>query len=154
MYAAGGLIARAVQFAPQFLVISSFAAFTDPARTRRAVRDAALKMTAFGAAAVAGSALLGPMVVPLVLNSQFERTGELAWLFALLGTLLAVNQLLLAQRIARHDERAALGVWVAAGAFVAFSALWPDPTVASLASIGLGINLLLGLGLVLRTRGE
>jgi multidrug transporter EmrE-like cation transporter len=51
-----------------------------------------------------------------VLGQAYSRAGSTAAWFALLGLLLALNQLCLAYAVARHDEGAALAVW--AGVFL------------------------------------
>ncbi len=147
-YAAGALVTRAVQFAPQFVVLSAFAALTDAERSAAVLRVAAAKVAAIGLAATIAMLAVGPWLVPKVLGHQFAEVGGTAWLFALLGTLLATNQLLVAQRVARHDEVVAVGVWTAVGVLCAVVTLRPGGEVLTLVSIVVAINAALAAALV------
>ncbi len=149
-YAAGALVTRAVQFAPQFVVLSAFAALTDAERSAAVLRIAAAKVAAIGLAATLALLAIGPWLVPKVLGHQFAEVGGTAWLFALLGTLLAGNQLLVAQRVARHDEVVAVGVWAAVAVLCTVVLLRPGGEVLTLVSIVVGVNALLAAGLVTR----
>ena len=149
-YAAGALITRAVQFAPQFVVLSAFAALTDPERSRRVVTVAGTKVAAIGLSAVAVLALVGPWLVPAVLGAGFDRVGRVAWLYALLGTLLAVNQLLVAQRVARHDESIAWAVWTATVLLGVVVLGGVTHGIVSLVTAVLVVNVVLAAGLVWR----
>ena len=149
-YAAGALITRAVQFAPQFVVISAFAALTDAARSRKVLTVAGTKVAAIGLAAVAALAVVGPWLVPAVLGADFERVGRIAWLFALAGTLLALNQLLVAQRVARHDESIAWGVWAATGILGAAVLGGFTHGIVALVSLVLAVNVVLAAGMTWR----
>lgn len=141
LYAAGAMIARAVQFAPQFVALSAFAALTDAARTRQVLAVASAKVAAVGLAACLGLVVLGPWVVPLVFGEDFSDVGHLAWLFALIGTCLALNQLLVAQRVARHDEVVSVIVWLGTGLFGAAVVVWWHGSVLEVALAALGANL-------------
>jgi O-antigen/teichoic acid export membrane protein len=149
-YAAGALVTRAVQFAPQFVVLSVFAALTDSERSLAVLRVATAKVAAIGLAATVGMLALGPWLVPKVLGPRFAEVGGTAWLFALLGTLLAVNQLLVAQRVARHDEVVAVGVWATVGVLCSVVALRPAGEVLTLVTVVVALNAMLGAGLVAR----
>jgi len=143
LYAAGALITRAVQFAPQFVVLAAFAALTDARTTRRVLTTAAVKMLVIGLAASVVLLLVGRTLVPLVFGDEFSSIGEIAWLFALLGTLLALNQLLVAQRVARHDEAISGVVWLAGAVLAGGVLLWWGGSVLQVALAGLVVNLAL-----------
>lgn len=153
-YAAGALIARAVQFAPQFVVLSSFAALTDRDRSRQVLAIAAAKVAAIGTAAVVFMAVVGPWIVPAVFGADYRSIGRVAWIFALVGTLLAGNQLLVTQRVARHDESIAWAVWLAVlvlGAGALALATWATSAgVVALAVLVAVVNAVLATGLVWR----
>jgi O-antigen/teichoic acid export membrane protein len=150
LYAAGALITRAVQFAPQFVVLSVFAALTDARTTRRVLATAAAKMLLIGLSASVVLVVAGPTLVPLVFGDAFSYIGKVAWLFALLGTLLAVNQLLVAQRVARHDEVVSGVVWLGAAVLCGGVLLWWGGSVLQVVVAGLVVNLLLSLALMVR----
>ncbi|HEY3016210.1 MAG TPA: hypothetical protein VGJ41_13920 [Nocardioides sp.] len=147
LYAAGALITRAVQFAPQFVALSAFAQLTDPATSRRVLAVAAGKMSVMGLAATLFLVPVGPVVVPMVFGSEFAGVGHLAWLFAVLGTLLALNQLLVAQRVARHDEAIAGFVWLAAGSLCGVVLLLLGGSVVQVLVAGVTVNAVLAVGL-------
>jgi O-antigen/teichoic acid export membrane protein len=149
-YAAGALVTRAVQFAPQFVVLSAFASLTDAERSRRVLRIALAKVIAIGLFATTVLAAVGPWLVPKVLGSDFAEVGDHAWLFALIGTLLALSQLLVAQRVARHDERVAWGVWSAVAVLIIAVNLTAVSSFLGVATVVLVVNGCLGLGLGLR----
>jgi len=140
LYAAGALVIRAVMFAPQFVTMSSFAALTDARRSQRLLVVAAGKVAAIGVTAAAVLAVVGPWLVPAFLGQEFASIGEEAWVFAIVGTMLALNQLIVAQRIARHDEASATVLWLAAAALVAVVATWLHGSVLEVAIAGLLVN--------------
>ncbi|MFN8189644.1 MAG: hypothetical protein U0R78_04240 [Nocardioidaceae bacterium] len=149
-YAAGALVTRAVQFAPQFVVLSAFAALTDADRSRQVLRAATAKVAGIGLLAVLSLAALGPWLVPAVLGRDFAHVGHWAWLFALLGTLLAHNQLLVAQRVARHDEAIAWGIWATVLALAGAALVGAADSVVTLVMVVTIANALLAAGLVWR----
>jgi O-antigen/teichoic acid export membrane protein len=117
VYAAGALIARATQFAPQFVLLAAFSALADRRHGGLGLLSvAAAKVTVVGLTVVVTMALFGEDLVTMVLGQAYSRAGSTAAWFALLGLLLALNQLCLAYAVARHDEGAALAVW--AGVFL------------------------------------
>jgi len=150
LYSVGALIARAVQFAPQFLVVSTFTRFTDPAQARQALVRAGRQLLGIGGLAVVGAAVLGPLVIPVVFGRSYEELGHVAWAFAALGTFVALNQLLLSQRIAGQDERASVLVWGAAVVFTVGSFAVPGLTWVGLVALACGVNLALAATLAVR----
>ncbi len=158
LYSVGSLITRAVQFAPQFLVVSTFTLFANATRSQQLLRRAMVQLLAIGAVATAGAAVLGPTVIPLVLGHAYRELGHAAWGFAALGTLVALNQLLVAQRVARHDEPASLFVWGATALLTVGAVAWPDLTWTGLVALACAVNLALATALyaraTLRERGR
>lgn len=150
LYAAGALITRAVQWAPQFVAVAAFASFTDVTRSRAVLRVSAGKVIVMAGAAVLAMLLVGGPLVAAVLGNAYAGIGSLTWAFAGLGGLLAVNQLLLVQRIARGDEAAALPVWLAAVVFAVIVFLLPHPTVTDVLVVGCVANLSLSAALAVR----
>lgn len=152
LYSVGALITRAVQFAPQFLVVSTFTRFTDPATARRALVRASRQLLGIGGLAVVGAAVLGPLVIPVVFGHGYDQLGHVAWAFAALGTVLALNQLLLSQRIAGHDESASALVWAAAVVFAVGAFVLPGLSWVGLVGLAGGVNVVLAAGLAFRVR--
>jgi O-antigen/teichoic acid export membrane protein len=150
IYSAGALVARAVQFAPQFIVLASFARLTDVAASRAVLWRAGGRLIAIGLLATLGAAVTAPWAVRLVFGGGYRELAHVVWVFAVLGTLLALNQLLLSQRVARHDERAAVAVWLATVAFASAGALVPGLSPAGLVALACVANLALAAVLVAR----
>jgi O-antigen/teichoic acid export membrane protein len=120
-YALGAVVAKIAFWAPQFVVTMVFPRLVHTADPRRLLGGAALLVAGFGgllAAALAAAAALG-MTVP-VLGGGYAAAGPLLPLFALLGTGLALTQLLLFEGIAARDRRMN---WTVVGALAAETAL-------------------------------
>ena len=154
LYSAGALIARAVQFAPQYVVVTTFARFADAQETRAMLLRAVVRLAAIGALATVGAAALGSVLVPIVFGHGFRGLGHLAWGFAVLGSLLALNQLLVSQRVARHDEGAAVAVWAAAVVFVLVAIVLSDLSALRLLVLGCAVNTVLAAGLWVRASAK
>jgi O-antigen/teichoic acid export membrane protein len=83
---------------------------------RRRVVPLALGIcVAADAVVVLGCALFGPTVVGLVGGSAYADSSIPMWLFATVGSLLSVVQILLYSRIASADRWSTLLTWVAVG---------------------------------------
>jgi O-antigen/teichoic acid export membrane protein len=120
-YALGAVVAKIAFWAPQFVVTMVFPRLVHTADPRRLLGGAALLVAGFGgllAAGLAAAAALG-LTVP-VLGGGYAAAGPLLPLFALLGTGLALIQLLLFEGIAARDRRMN---WTVAGALAAETAL-------------------------------
>lgn len=109
VYAVGSVISRAALWLPQSVALIMFASLADSAHHRASARRAVLGVAAVGVLAVLATALLGPLVVAVVGGSRYHVLDSHAWLFALLGSLLALVQLaVLAGLAQRRVGRAAL----------------------------------------------
>ena len=129
-YAVGAVFAKIAFWLPQGVGMVLLPRLADAGTRRRSVGTAVAVVGAVGAPLVALTALLGDRALPLVGGSAYGGTlGGHAWLFALLGTLLATAQLLLYSGIAAADRFSVAAVWVATTAEVA--------AVAALAAAGL-----------------
>jgi O-antigen/teichoic acid export membrane protein len=120
-YALGAVVAKIAFWAPQFVVTMVFPRLVHAADPRRLLGGAALLVAGFGgllAAGLAAAAALGTTVP--VLGGGYAAAGPLLPLFALLGTGLALTQLLLFEGIAARDRRMN---WTVAGALAAETAL-------------------------------
>ena len=120
-YALGAVVAKIAFWAPQFVVTMVFPRLVHTADPRRLLGGAALLVAGFGgllAAGLAAAAALG-LAVP-VLGGGYAAVGPLLPLFALLGTGLALTQLLLFEGIAARDRRMN---WTVVGALATETAL-------------------------------
>ncbi|WP_244246923.1 lipopolysaccharide biosynthesis protein [Nocardioides euryhalodurans] len=122
LYAGGLILTKAMLFLPQFVVVVAF-----PAMAREGQRDSALvrSITAIGVLGTVGTVacwLLPEVALVFIGGQEFaEITGQL-WLFALLGTVLAMVQLLVYAVLARQGRRSSLLIWAALLAMVAAGA--------------------------------
>jgi O-antigen/teichoic acid export membrane protein len=147
LYAGGLILAKAVLFLPQFVVVVAFPSMSDEASRARALRGSLALVTALGAACVAGAWLLAGWALLFVGGRQFgEIEGDL-WLFAALGTVLSLLQLLVYGVLARQGQRSVYGIWGAVLALVAAS--WVSArSVQELLALVTGLDALLFLGLL------
>ena len=101
-------------------------------------------------------AALGSAALPLIGGAAYgDALGGATWLFAALGTLLALAQLLLYSGIAASDGPAVGAVWVAAaaeGVVVQILSATGRLSVVAIAATAVGTALVLVCGGLLRSR--
>lgn len=110
VYAVGSVITRAALWLPQSVVLLLFASLAQ-AHHGLAARRAATVVGGLGAATVIVTALLSPLVVSVVGGSKYHALDDTAWLFALLGALLALVQLAVQAGLAQRRVRRAALLW-------------------------------------------
>lgn len=120
IYAAGALIARAVFFLPQAILVAAFPRMV--AGASHVQRQALAAVAMLGLAATAIVALLPDLVVAIMSGSQYREVGRYAWLFALTGAGFAVVQVQLYARMAHHDRRATIQLWSGVAVLAALGA--------------------------------
>ena len=113
LYAAGLILAKAVLFLPQFVVVVAF-----PSMARAGARKwmhliSLLVVFGIGLVTVLGVAVLSGLAVSFVGGPEYVDLRGRLWGFAALGTLLAMIQLLIYNIVARQRQRAVLLVWAA-----------------------------------------
>ena len=119
LYAAGLILTKAVLFLPQFVVVTAFPSMTAVHERRRAFRQSVGLVAGLGLAAVLGSWLLAPVVLEFVGGDAYAPIGSLLWLFAVLGTVLALLQLVVYSVLARQGTWSTYLIWVGVVALVA-----------------------------------
>jgi O-antigen/teichoic acid export membrane protein len=147
LYALGAVVAKIAFWAPQFVLTVVFTRLVVASDPRRLLGRSAVLVAGFGGlltAGLAGAARLG-LAVPLLGRSYTDAAGLLP-LFALLGTGLALTQLLLFEGIATRDRRMGRAIAVALVAETALVAVLHDSAgqivavtlavVAALAGVG------------------
>lgn len=118
VYAVGSVVTRAAVWLPQSVVLIMFASLAEQHRHRTTARQACVVVTLLGVVVVGGTAALGPLVITIVGGPKYHQLDGIAWLFALLGALLALVQLaVLAGLAQRRVGRAAL-LWLTIAADV------------------------------------
>jgi hypothetical protein len=110
-YAVGSIVFKVAFWLPQGVCVVVVPELGDAVRGRRIALGAVGWVAATGAVLVAGTALAAPLL-PVLLGGAVPAS---VWLFALLGAVTAVAQVLLYSGIARRDRLAPAAVWVAVG---------------------------------------
>ncbi len=118
LYAAGLILTKAVLFLPQFVVVVTFPAMSTPRERRRTLIRGLLLVGGIGAVAIAGAFLLSPLAMIFVGGGEYSEIESQLWLFAVLGTLLAMLQLLVYAVLARQGKRSVYAPWAALGLVV------------------------------------
>jgi O-antigen/teichoic acid export membrane protein len=113
LYAAGLILTKGVLFLPQFVVVTAFPSLTTLHERRRAFRQSLELVGGLGLAAVLGSWLLAPVALEFVGGDAYAEIESLLWLFAVLGTVLALLQLIVYSVLARQGTRSTYLIWVA-----------------------------------------
>lgn len=146
LYAGGLILTKAVLFLPQFVVVLAFPAMAAPAERRRALTGSLALVAVSGAVATIAAWLLSSLALVFVGGQEYAALEGRLWAFAVLGTALAMLQLLVYSVLARQGQRSVYLVWGALGALVALG-LTTD-NVGELLTVVLGVNLMLLAGLV------
>jgi O-antigen/teichoic acid export membrane protein len=150
LYAGGLILARAVLVLPQFVVVLAFPTMAARHSARYALLVGLAICLALGAA-ITGAVLLFPDFAALFIGGDdFSAIADDLWLFAVLGTVLTMIQLLGYSTLASGQRREVLLIWLALAGVVA-GALTVE-TATSLLAVVLVVDsalLLALLGLVL-----
>ena len=118
LYAGGLILAKAMLFLPQFVVVVAFPSLATTTQRASALFRSLGVIVGLGAAGTAGAWLLPQVALVFIGGDAFAETSEELWLFALLGTVLAMLQLLVYSVLARGARRSSLLVWAALVAMV------------------------------------
>jgi O-antigen/teichoic acid export membrane protein len=148
LYAGGLILTKAVLFLPQFVVVIVFPSMSSAQSARRLNLAALGLVLAIGLATVAGTALLPDLAVTFIGGPEYAELGELLWLFAALGTLLAMLQLMVYNVVARQRQRAVFVVWAGLALLLALGAL--TSTVRELVLVVLMVDAVVFTVLLLR----
>lgn len=123
LYAGGLILTKAVLFLPQFVVVIVFPAMSSSGSARRINLLALGLVLAIGSATVLGTAVLSGLAVVFIGGPAYDAIQGSLWLFAALGTLLAMLQLMVYNVVARQRQRAVLVLWVGLVAVLAGGAV-------------------------------
>ena len=118
LYAAGLIMVKAVLFLPQFVVVVAFPSMSSVSERRRALLRSLSLVAVLGGLAVVGAALFPGLALVFVGGAEYAEIESLLWVFAALGTLLAMLQLLLYSVLARRGQRSVYAVWAALACMV------------------------------------
>ena len=111
LYAGGLILAKAVLFLPQFVVVIAFPEMADPAQRRRMELSALGIVLGIGALATALAWAFSSYAVIFVGGDDYSALEPTIWAFAAIGTLWAMEQLMVYSTVARQSRRAVAVIW-------------------------------------------
>jgi len=123
LYAGGLILTKAVLFLPQFVVIIAFPSMSAEASRRSALVKSLALVGGLGACATAGSWLLSWLAMIFIGGPDYAEIEGLLWVFAILGTVLSVLQLLVYSVLARRSRLSAYLLWIAVVAVLGLGAV-------------------------------
>lgn len=131
LYASGLILTKAMLFLPQFVVVVAFPSMATGSGRRRALVVSLSIVATLGTVGTLASWLLSGIAIRFVGGAEYVEVEPRLWIFAVLGTLLSMIQLLVYSVLARQGTRSVYVVWL-----------------ALLAMIGIGLTTETVLGLV------
>ena len=144
LYAGGLILAKAILFLPQFIVVIAFPTMARGA-SRRALLLALGTAAALGLVGMLGILVLPDLALTFIGGDEYAGVTDNLWKFAIIGTLLSMIQLLVYSALARRQGRALVMIWTTLLLLVA-GAFWTE-SVTSLVSLVLALDALLCLAL-------
>jgi O-antigen/teichoic acid export membrane protein len=151
LYAGGLILTKAVLFLPQFVVVVVFPSMSRSDSARRMNLIALALVAAIGLVVVLAVAVLPDLAVVFVGGPEYAEIADLLWAFALLGTVLAMLQLMIYNIVARQRQRTVYVVW-AALLLVAAASPFADSVPALLRLVLVIDTVLLGALLAVASR--
>ncbi len=149
LYAGGLILTKAVLFLPQFVVVIAFPSMAKRGAGKQMHLFSLGAVLAIGAVTVAGVAALSDLAVVFIGGPEYAELQSRLWAFAVLGTLLALLQLMIYNIVARQRQRAVLMVWAALAVLVLATPL--VGSVTGLLSVVVGVDTVLFLALLVRS---
>ena len=123
LYAGGLILAKAVLFLPQFVVVVAFPAMSEAGARAGMLLKALGMVLGIGLAATAFAWTFEGLAVEFIGGSAYAALHDTIWAFALIGTIWAMIQLLVYNVVARQNKRAVAVVWVGLAVLVGLSPL-------------------------------
>lgn len=121
LYAGGLILTKAVLFLPQFVVVIAFPSMSTLEQRRKALLQSLVLVFLIGALCTLGAWLLSDVAMVFVGGPDYGEVEPLLPRFAVLGTLLALIQLLVYSVLARRGTRSAYLIWLAVVVLLALS---------------------------------
>jgi O-antigen/teichoic acid export membrane protein len=119
LYASGLIMVKAILFFPQFVVVIAFPSMSEQGASRKTLALALSASAALGSLGVLATLLLPDLALLFVGGDEFAAIKDDLWKFAIVGTLLAMIQLLVYSALARRQRRAVMIIWTALVVLVA-----------------------------------
>lgn len=118
LYAGGLILAKAVLFLPQFIVVVAFPSMAEKEAGMSTTLRALAMVLAIGLVATLFAWLLHGVAVQFIGGSAYAELEPLLWAFALVGTVWAMTQLIVYNSVARQSRGAVGVVWLGLVALV------------------------------------
>ncbi len=118
LYAGGLILVKAVLFLPQFVVVVAFPAMSTASERRHALTRSLTLVALLGVLSTLGAWLLPGLALVFVGGSDYGDVSGRLWVFAVIGTLLSMLQLLVYAVLARQGQRSVYLVWLALAVLV------------------------------------
>jgi len=134
LYAGGLILTKAVLFLPQFVVVIAFPSMSTVAQRRAALVRSLTAVAAVGLICTLGARLLSGVTMIFVGGDAYVDIEHELWRFAVVGTLLAMLQLLIYAVLARQGTRSTYAVWVAVLGLLAAST-WAHSLVGLVSAV-------------------
>lgn len=162
LYAGGLILTKAVLFLPQFVVVLVFPSMASEGSPRMYLKGVAL-VGGIGALATAGAWLVGQwqvfgpagdersLVVEFVGGAEYAEIDARLWMFALLGTVLAMMQVIVYEVVARQNRVGVYAVW--AGLLLLVAVVAVTHSTIELLALVLAVDVVV-LGILMLTTGR
>jgi O-antigen/teichoic acid export membrane protein len=154
IYGVGAVIAKVAFWLPQFVGVIAFPRLADERRSR-ALRNSVLAVGGLGTIVVVVTAILPGLAVGIAGGPDYTELVPLAWLFALIGALFALAQVLVLSRVAVDDRGTVIAVWLAVVILIVLATAVLPHTIAGLATsaaIAGGVLAAVGVAQAIRSR--
>jgi O-antigen/teichoic acid export membrane protein len=145
LYAAGLIMAKAILFLPQFVVVVAFPSMSKKEGNRTTLLAALVLSAGLGGIGVLATLVLPSWAQVFVGGKDFSAITDDLWKFAIVGILLSVIQLLVYSALARRQGRAVFMIWTALVVLVAIAVTTNSATSLVLAVVAVDGVLFLGL---------
>ncbi len=113
LYAGGLILTKAVLFLPQFVVVVAFPSMAGARGSRRTRLKGLVLVLGIGVLTTLGVLVLSSLAVVFVGGAEYAALESRLWAFAVLGTLLALLQLMVYDAVARQRRGSVFLVWSA-----------------------------------------
>ncbi len=154
-YAVGAILTKIALWLPQAVGVVVLPRLADPADRRRTVPWALGLIALLDSAVVLVALVFGGLLFTIIGGPGYGGHGGQAWMFAVIGSMLALAYLLLYSRIATGDRWSSGAVWVAVVAEIGLATYWLHGSVVQVAAAALlSTGTLVLVGLVIEHRGR
>jgi len=137
LYAVGAVLAKGAFWFSSFVPVMAMPGLSDPSRRRRTAALAMGTVVVAGALATLAALVFGDLAVRLVGGAAYASLADRAWLFAAVGSMLALVQLLIYSRLAGDDRRVALPTWLVVLGEVTVVSLWRHDSITAIVTTAL-----------------